>query len=1193
MTSAARFLHPFPFVRRLCLGVLGAVVLLAAVSPGAVRAWGSRPSARWTTGREAWRLVDPFVGTSGTAQGGPIDTYPGASLPFGMIQWSPDTPSEPAGGGYAYTDHRILGFGLTHLSGPGCSVMGDVDILPTSAPVRHPWSQSAVFSHAGEVAHPGWYAVNLGRPVVHAALTVTRRTGLGRFVFAPGAPQHVLFKVSSDQAGVSNARFIVLGRREVAGSASSGWFCGMPDRFTVYFVARFNRPIARYGTWVGGQIRRGSPRVSGIGSGGWVTFAPGASRTLEMKVAISYVGLEGALRNLRAGGRSWSLRTVRRRARRAWERVLGRIRVRGGTRAGRVTFYTALYHVFLTPTLFSDVDGRYIGFDGRIHSLSSDEAQYANFSGWDIYRTEIPLLALLAPRRTSAMMQSLLRDASQGGWLPKWPLANGYTGVMGGDSADPILAGAYAFGARGFDLPKALRFMVRGASALHGRPGQGWYVERPGLASYLARGYVAHDLTTSVAPVPNGASETLEYSLDDFAIAHLALALGHRRLYRRFLRRSMNWSHLLDTAAHEILPRNRAGAFLDPPLTDNGQSGFQEGNAAQYTWLVPQDLAGLIRGLGGRRAVRLQLDRFFTHLNAGQSEPYAWLGNEPTIGSPWVYLADGAPWRAQAVLRRAVNTLYLPTPAGLPGNDDLGTMSAWYVWTAVGLYPQIPPVRGLDIGSPLFTGVRLDSPSGLRIVIDAPRAAPGRPYVHGLLIDGRPDERTWLPLPARGTVRLRFDLSSRPDRRWGAAPADAPPSFSAGPVRFPPSTLVRLRPLVLEDVVTPGARAEVGFRFVGRQERRPTALRWRVRVPDGFATDEPTGRLVLAPGRSRSVRMTVRVPVGVPAGYYDLVVRAVTARGARLPDLVLPLRVSPLSGAPFPLLYGIGNADNSVEAIDPRNGALGPRVPVGNNPAAAVFGPRGQRLFVANSGSNTLSVIDTRTQRVIATLPTGANPSALAVDPRRGVLWVADAGSNEIVPYDLRTLRAGRPVAVGPGPDALVLGTRDRRLYVADGGGNEIVAVSLRTRARLYALPVGGPPTALAVSPHDRLLAVVEGNMDTVVPVELSGRKVLRPVPAGLMPGVPAFSPSGHTLYVPDYAMNRLAVIALRRGKVVGSFPAGIGPYAAILGPRGRSVYVSDGAGGTLERLCRCTGRRIYVVRTVSLPVTVAGSWLR
>ena len=419
--------------------------------------------------------------------------------------------------------------------------------------------------------------------------------------------------------------------------------------------------------------------------------------------------------------------------------MLRRIIVAGGTPAQQRTFYTALYHTLLHPNVISDADGRYIGFDGRVHHVRAARTEYANYSDWDIYRTEVPLLALLAPGEASDMMQSLVDAAQQeNGWLPRWALVNGPTSVMGGDSVDPVIAGAYAFGAREFDARGALTAMVKGASTTAPPPGQGWYIPRWELDDrYLRDGYVVNTHTTSVSPEPNGASETLEYSLDDFAIARLAYAQRDMRTYAAFMRRSANWMTLFDGAGRSIAPRDADGAFVHAAIGENGQSGFQEGNAAQYTWMVPHDLRDLIAAMGGPADAVTKLDAFFSQLNAGQDKPYAWLGNEPSLGSPWVYLSAGEPWRAQEILRRALTTLYTDAPDGLPGNDDLGTMSAWYVWCAIGLYPQNPPVRYLDVGAPLFSSVTLRSPGGPVIEVHAPLAATDAAYVNALRVNGR------------------------------------------------------------------------------------------------------------------------------------------------------------------------------------------------------------------------------------------------------------------------------------------------------------------------------------------------------------------------------------------------------------------------------------------------------------------------
>ena len=728
-------------------------------------------------------LVNPFIGTSGTQQGGPIDTFPGADVPFGMLQWSPDTPSQNAGGGYEYGDKEITGFSLTHLSGPGCNVFGDIAFLPTLGAVSDPAIARDPFSHATERASPAWYAITLDNGV-QTSLTVTQRTGIASFTFPASTAANLLVNASSDQAGVTGASVSIDGDDEIAGSATSGGFCGMPDKFTVYFVAEFNRPFASYGTWRGAGIVPGSRTSHGAGSGAWARFDTTRDATVKVKVSISYVSVVGARANLAAENRGWDLDAVHAAAVQLWRNVLGRVTVTGGTPVERTTFYTALYHAMLHPNVFSDADGEYRGFDGRVHRVRPGHAEYANYSDWDIYRSEMPLVALLDPQRASDMMQSLVDAARQGGFLPRWALVNGPTSVMGGDSVDVVLAGGYAFGARDFDVRGAVAAMVRGATDLTAPPEDGWYVERPELAEYERLGYIVNTHTTSVAPVPNGASETLEYSLDDFSIAQLAREAGEASVYRTFFRRASTWANVFNAATGLIAPRDADGAFMHTAIADAGQSGFQEGNAWQYSWNVPQDVRDLAAGMGGDTVARQRLDTFFTQLNAGQNLPYAWLGNEPSLGSPWVYLSLGAPWRAQSVVRQALVTLYGDSPVGLPGNDDLGEMSAWYVWSAIGLYPQNPAMRFLDIGSPMFTHVVVDAPDGPTIAIDAPQAADDAPYVQSLALNGRATQQTYLDLPLHGNVNLAFTLGTAPDEQWGTARADAPPSYAAAPCTF-------------------------------------------------------------------------------------------------------------------------------------------------------------------------------------------------------------------------------------------------------------------------------------------------------------------------------------------------------------------------------------------------------------------------
>ncbi len=1178
-----------PTAMRSLRHVLLVTALVCAGAAGGASARDSTPKAPLPVSDPA-SLVNVFVGTSGTPVGGPIDTFPGASLPFGMIQWSPDTPGAPAGGGYNYADRAITGFSLTHLSGPGCSVAGDIRILPTSGTLRSPATARQPFSHRDEHASPGWYAVRFAHAGIGVQLAVTRRSGLGRFTFPAGRPAHLLFDVSSNQAGVSAAHWRIDSPTQVSGSASGGAFCGSPDTYTVYFVARFNRPMSAYGTWRNTQLTRGAHSVRGLNSGGWVTFDTHVHHSVEMEVALSYVSRANALENLRAAPDQWRLAAMRRRATGIWNGMLRRITVSGGTHAQQATFYTALYHTLLSPTLYSDVNGEYRGFDGKVHHLATGHDEYANYSGWDIYRTEVPLIALLAPHRVSDMMQSLLDEGRQGGWLAKWPLANGYTGVMGGDAADIILAGGWAFGARAFDVPEALREMVKGATDTRAPPGQGWYVERPGLRQYLHRGYIDDALTTSAAPVPNGSSETLEYAEDDFSIARLAGENGAMPVARAFLRRSMNWQNVFDTATGSVSAREANGAFVATPVNSNGQRGFQEGNAAQYTWMVPQDLGDLIAAMGGRAAARHRLDTFFEHLNAGQSAPHAWLGNEPSLGSPWVYLSAGAPWHAEEVVRRAIDTLYADTPAGIPGNDDLGTMSAWYVWSAMGLYPQIPAVRGLAIGSPLFPRITLTSPQGLTLAIDAPRAAADRPYVRRLSVNGRATQHTWIALPARGTVRLDFALGRTPDLLWGTGAHDTPPSFAAGVPHFPPAVAASLAPLGRQTIVMPGSHGTASFVASAASSKAPVSIRWRATAPPGVQVRPASGRLELAPGTSETVHATVSARAGLTPGYYGVTVHARAANGAHLPTTTLIVRAAPATRV-LPLLYVASYADNTITPFDPATQATGPSITVGENPAAIVTSGDGARVYVANQGSNTVSVIDARAGRVLATVPVGPGPDALALGAGGHTLWVANGGGDTVEPVNTTTFTPGKALTVGLAPAGLALAPHGGTLYVTDQGSNSVTVIDTRTAQVRTVYPAGAGPNGIAISPDGHTLYIVDTLAHEVTPLAASTGKAGTAIPTGLGARQLALSPDGKTLYVADSAVDTLTVIHTASGTAGKPIVVGRGPMDVVFGRSGHLAYAIDSESGRCAVIDIAAARVLASIRVAPFPLAISAPY--
>lgn len=770
--------------------------------------------------------------------------FPGATVPFGMVQWSPDTtPADTNGrGSYDYRDSHIKGFSLTHLAGAGCSLYGDFPFLPTTEPLSSsPAARGSSldgefqpgFSHAHESGRPGYYSVRLN-PVDGAAieteLTATTRTGMARFTFSRSPHSSVLVNAGgSAQPDDFAAVQIDPARREIDGTASSGLFCGQRPRYRVYIAAVFNRRFDAYGTWEGNKVAAGSNAASDsqkptakpattADAGAFATFDTRHNRVVVARVGVSFVSVEDARANLAAENPGRGFGEVARRAQGAWNRSLGRIRVSGGPRRLLDTFYTALYHVFLAPRTFSDVGGAYIGMDGLVHRAPG-RIQYADFSGWDTYRTQIQLLSILAPRRAGEMVRSLLADAAESGCLPRWPYANGQSMTMVGDSADPLIASAFAFGATAFDRHAALAAMLRGADEPC-RSVNGEYLERQGLAGYLRLGYVPYDLDTNVRnansiygspdDVWGSAATSLEYVVDDFAIAQFAArALHDRAGYGRFMKRSGAWRKLFNRASGMVEPRYENGAF--PGNYDNlNGGGFVEGDSAQYTWMVPHDPSGLFRMMGGTVKASERLGRFLRRLNGGVGATHtdhALLGNEPTLHVPWLYDWARRPYATQAAVRRALR-LYGTAPDGYPGNDDLGTLSSWYVFGALGLYPEIPGTGVLALGSPLFERASLALPHHRRATIAAGayafvrlRHRAGRggrrkvrrvalspsaaPYVRSLRLNGHPYGKPWTTYCALAKgAQLSFQLGPHPDRSWGTSAAAVPPSF--GPHRRMP-----------------------------------------------------------------------------------------------------------------------------------------------------------------------------------------------------------------------------------------------------------------------------------------------------------------------------------------------------------------------------------------------------------------------
>ncbi|HSV65909.1 MAG TPA: GH92 family glycosyl hydrolase [Mycobacteriales bacterium] len=708
------------------------------------------------------RWVDPFIGTRPGGLdfghgGGAANTFPGATTPFGMVQWSPDTETYQHGG-YHYDDNRIKGFSLTHLSGPGCGDLGNLPFLPVLGRVA-PYLR---FRHENERAEPGYYRVALDNGV-SVELTATTRSGLARIRYPASRPRRQRAGLVVDAGAAVNpatGRVDIRGR-ELSGWTESGGFCGTGNRYTLYFHAELDTDFASSGD--------GEPRVE---------LDLGAAETVTMRVGLSYVDAAAAGRNLAAeqggdpgspnpgspnpGGRS-DFAAVRTAARQRWNELLSRIAVAGGTDERRTVFYTALYHALLHPNVFSDVDGRYIGFDGQVHTVPAGHAQYANFSGWDVYRSQVQLIALLDPALAADIAQSAVNQAEHGGYWDRWTIANGGTGVMVGDPMQIIVASIYAFGGTAFDAPRALRLMERGSTDER---------ERPGQARYEAMGY----LPAGAGGVWGSVSTALEYGAADLAVAQLARRLGEPATAERFQWRAQRWRHLVRPGSGYLQPRAADTSW--PPFSPTQTADYVEGNAAQYAFSVPWNVRGLFDALGGDEVVLPRLEAFFTELNAGPGKPYAYLGNEPTLHVPWLFGYAGAAHRTQDVVRRVVSTIFRAAPDGLVGNDDLGQMSSWAVWAMLGMYPLLPGRAELVLASPEFERATVRRGDGTVIDIRAPGASVTCRYVRGLRVNGREWSRPWLPesfVLAGGT--LEYELSECPEPGWGSAAEDAPPSF--------------------------------------------------------------------------------------------------------------------------------------------------------------------------------------------------------------------------------------------------------------------------------------------------------------------------------------------------------------------------------------------------------------------------------
>ncbi|NUR27093.1 MAG: alpha-mannosidase [Catenulispora sp.] len=712
------------------------------------------------------QYVNPFIGTDDSNSPNPVpggaggSTFPGAEVPFGMVQFSPDTPTGSPSG-YRFSDGTVEDFSLTHFDGAGCSNNEDLNILPvtgalSSSPGSNWTGYASAYTKANESAAPGYYKTKLDKYGTTVELTATTRTGSARVTYPSTTSAQLLINTSRMATGSRSGSVSVSGST-VTGSLTGGGFCG-GGTYQLYFAMQLSQAPTAHGTWSGGTVSAGSNSTSGTNTGAYLTFDTTSGAPVQATVALSYVSVANAQANLAA--ETGAFDTLKANADSAWNAMLNRVQVTGGATADLQKFYTALYHVFQSPNVASDVNGQYMGFDRAVHTAGGMTV-YQNYSGWDIYRSWAALMAFVAPDVMTDVVKSMVLDGQQGGLLPKWSQENSEDFIMTGDPGPIIVASAYAFGVRNFDTAAALSLMDKSSA---GGTTQGRAI-RGNESGYESRHYIIGD-----------PSDSLEYSASDFAMAQFAKALGNTADYNTHMTRAQWWENVFNPESSYVSPHNSDGSWAWP-VNPAGNSGYTEGNPAQYTWMTTYSFQALIDLMGGRQTAIQRLNHHFTQVNGGLTTPYFYIGNEPEHGVPWAYDFAGDPAGAADAVHKVMSQGFNTAAGGLPGNDDLGATSAWYVWAALGMYPATPGADTLALHGPSFPSAVIQRAAG-NVTITASGSGP---YVQSLTVNGTGTTHDYVRYPdlaAGGT--LSYTMGAAPSSSWGTAASDAPPSFTDG-----------------------------------------------------------------------------------------------------------------------------------------------------------------------------------------------------------------------------------------------------------------------------------------------------------------------------------------------------------------------------------------------------------------------------
>ena len=820
---------------------------------------------------ELTNYVDPFIGTHKEGH-----TFPGACLPFGMVQLSPDNGYRGVKA-YNYSRTSILGFSHTHLSGTGpytltnynnfliMPTIGDLKVFssvekdPTRVAERNLETRldnlsieeqqrmermsgeeqkkilqtifqeekqkameglaktgydtsiivkgyESAYSHDEEDASPGYYTVILKDYNIKAEITATERVGFHQYTFPESQDAHIIIDVTHSITPGRDAYVKVLNENQIEGYVVGDMEGNHSRPLKCYFFAEFNKNFSSYGTWNGEDINYGLNEMTGKnGIGAFVNFSTSEGEQVLIKVGISFVSIEGAKKNLEAEVPHWDFDKIKKQAKDIWNKKLNKIKVKGGTESQKTSLYTSMYHSLMFPRTFSDVDGSYYShFDNTVHQTQG-EPYYVDFSLWDTYRAQHPLLAYLEPERQNEMINTLLEMYDQGGRLPLYvSYKNYFMKVMIGDHATSVIVDSYMKGIRDYDIEKAYEAMRKNAM----EPGEK-ASSRTGLDYYKNLGYTPAD------KVRESVSVTLENAYDDWCLAEIAKDLGKNDDYLLFSKRARNYENLFDHSIGLMRPRKEDGSWLEmceePPKIIRTEDGHQyyscfdplwvgvspsrhytESNAWQYLWHVPYDVQGLMDLMGGRKVFINKLDTLFTMTPDETGPEYAPLyskigqyvhGNEPVHHVGYLYNYAGEPWKTQMRVRQIMDEKYLAAPDGLCGNDDMGQMSAWYIFSAMGFYPVSPGQNVFAIGTPLFEEATLNLGnyySGNIFTVKAKGVSSDNFYIQSATLNGKTYNKTWIShddIVKGGT--LIFEMGPKPNKQWGSNSEDAPPSMSS------------------------------------------------------------------------------------------------------------------------------------------------------------------------------------------------------------------------------------------------------------------------------------------------------------------------------------------------------------------------------------------------------------------------------